>query len=253
MKGIYKITNLINNKVYIGKSEVSIEQRWEAELKYGLNEHFNRSVKKYGIENFKFEIIIETEENINELEKKFIKEYKSYDPNFGYNKTFGGDGVIPTEEIRKKKSDSMKKYIPWNKGIKTGPVSEETCAKRSVSMMGKNTGSKSEKHRKKIAKSKTGTHASEETCAKRSVSMMGKNTGPKSEEHRKKLSEARKGKSPWNKGQKLSDELKEILSEAHRGIRNDYKEIECPYCGKKGRGGSMKRWHFDNCRMKETV
>ena len=216
MKGIYKITNLINNKVYIGKSEVSIEQRWEAELKYGLNEHFNRSVKKYGIENFKFEIIIETEENINELEKKFIKEYKSYDPNFGYNKTFGGDGVIPTEEIRKKKSDSMKKYIPWNKGIKTGPVSEETCAKRSVSMMGKNTGSKSEKHRKK-------------------------------------LSEARKGKSPWNKGQKLSDELKEILSEAHRGIRNDYKEIECPYCGKKGRGGSMKRWHFDNCRMKETV
>jgi len=120
-------------------------------------------------------------------------------------------------------------------------------------MKGKNTGPKSPEHIRKVAEAKRGTHASEETCAKRSASMMGKNIGPKSEEHRKKLSEARKGKSPWNKGQKFSDELKKICSECHKGLKYDHIEVECPYCGKKGKGGAMKRWHFDNCRMKETV
>lgn len=114
--GIYCIKNLINNKVYIGKSD-NIPIRWEKHL-YALksnkhpNLHFQKSFNKYGEINFKFIILNsfkDIEKNtLNELEIKTIKDYKSYIDLYGYNKTFGGEGAAHTDEIKQKISNSLK-------------------------------------------------------------------------------------------------------------------------------------------------
>ncbi len=95
--GIYKITNLINNKVYIGCSK-DIEHRWtahksESKLEYNppYNYSVHRAFRKYGINNFSFEIIeLVSEDKLFDREKYWIQYYNSY--NTGYNETQGGDG-----------------------------------------------------------------------------------------------------------------------------------------------------------------
>lgn len=70
----------------------------------------------------------------------------------------------------------------------------------------------------------------------------GKIQGPHSAEHRLKLSEAHKGKT-------LTPEHRAKLSVAKLGKkRSPYPMYTCPHCGVTGGGGSMKRWHFDNCK-----
>ena len=63
-------------------------------LKFNLlhNSHLQSSIIKYGRENFTFEILeFSNKENLNNQEKYWIDFYKSYNPKFGYNKTFGGE------------------------------------------------------------------------------------------------------------------------------------------------------------------
>lgn len=95
--GIYKIQNLINQKVYIGKSK-NIEERWKQEKKFrSINKHLKSAILKYGIENFSFEVIYLCEEKqLNIAEITFIRLYCSTFKKFGYNMTFGGDGGKPT-------------------------------------------------------------------------------------------------------------------------------------------------------------
>ncbi len=126
--GIYKIKNIINNKIYIGQS-CSIKNRWNIHINNLLNNkhinyHLQQSWNKYGKDCFEFSIIEECkEERLNEREIYWIDHYKSYDSNFGYNMTYGGEGGKPTEETRKKISDKLK--ISWsNLSDKKQEVSE---------------------------------------------------------------------------------------------------------------------------------
>lgn len=97
MIGIYKITNMINGKVYIGQS-VNIKKRFAAHKSAAFNpknKHYNyplyRAIRKYGIENFSFEVIEEcNEENLNDREIFYISKYKSHGKN-GYNLDDGGN------------------------------------------------------------------------------------------------------------------------------------------------------------------
>ena len=93
--GIYKITNLTNGHSYIGQS-ICIEQRWKNHAYYG-KDHENyplyRAFKKYGIENFSFEIIEECDPNLlDEKEIYWIKFYNTTSSDGGYNQTSGGKG-----------------------------------------------------------------------------------------------------------------------------------------------------------------
>lgn len=96
MEGIiYKITNIINKKVYIGLTTTSIEQRWKGHLTESKKntKHLYSSIRKYGIENFKIEKIDSSNDfkKLGELERFYIKKYNSSDPKFGYNNTKGGE------------------------------------------------------------------------------------------------------------------------------------------------------------------
>lgn len=91
---IYKISNSVNDKVYIGKTQRTLQVRWiEHKNKYLVYDtKLYRAMRKYGIEKFKIDLV---EGNIpiellNQKEKDYINQYDSYYN--GYNSTFGGEG-----------------------------------------------------------------------------------------------------------------------------------------------------------------
>lgn len=94
--GIYKITNLINNHIYIGQSK-NIEERWNQEklraFREGSGEYektLYRAFRKYGIENFDFSILEICDHSELDLKEQFyVKKYNSYFN--GYNETLGGN------------------------------------------------------------------------------------------------------------------------------------------------------------------
>ena len=92
---IYKITNLINNKVYIGLTTETIEKRWKNHISCvgKIKRHLYNAMGKYGIENFTIEEIDRSDNFtiLGELERKYIKEYNSINREYGYNITHGGE------------------------------------------------------------------------------------------------------------------------------------------------------------------
>ena len=88
---IYKITNIQNQKVYIGQTIRPIEDRFKRHLNDAINNildtHFARAIRKYGIDNFIIEEIDTaiTQEELNQKEQKWIQSYNSVQE--GYNET----------------------------------------------------------------------------------------------------------------------------------------------------------------------
>lgn len=112
---IYKITNSINNKIYIGQTIRSLNKRI-SEYKYehlnslSYNDYLFRSFHKYGFNNFKFEII-DTASTINELNEKeilWISFYNSTNKMIGYNILYGGNNSIKPNETKEKMSMAHK-------------------------------------------------------------------------------------------------------------------------------------------------
>lgn len=171
---IYKITNLLNNKIYIGKHKYS---------EYKLDENYitsgtiiNQSIEKNGIDNFKIELVdsANTLEELNEKEKYCIKYYNSKFP-IGYNLTDGGDGHV---------GDSS-----WNKGL-TGETDERV---KNNSLKSQNT--KIKKYGNKYGKQNV--HLTEEH--KRKIREANKNQKPT--EYSKLVSSLRnKGTHYYNNG-----------------------------------------------------
>lgn len=97
---IYKITNLINKKIYIGKTCRDIQTRWNEHCSCALNHsdnfHLHNAIAKYGKENFVIEPIDETNDIdvLNKLEQLYIKKYDAINPQKGYNLTQGGEGQM---------------------------------------------------------------------------------------------------------------------------------------------------------------
>lgn len=97
MPYIYKITNNINNKIYIGMTVKTIEERWIEHLRDSKRENIQnrplyKAINKYGSENFKVEELEEVldENQLFEKEKYWIEYFEAY--KYGYNATTGGDG-----------------------------------------------------------------------------------------------------------------------------------------------------------------
>lgn len=162
------VTNIVNGKVYVGKTGQTIDARWKEHLKLArLNypSYFYRAMRKYGPDMFKVREIdcVETNELANVRETYWITQvFKSHCSENGYNSTLGGEGVIRNEESERKRIDALQ-------GRK---VSEETRRKISVANSGRKF---SDEHRKKLSDAKLGDkhplfgkHHSEETRKKMS-------------------------------------------------------------------------------------
>lgn len=161
---IYKITNLVNNKIYIGQSN------GKNKFYMGSGIILHNAIKKYGMENFKKDIIVEGEFNqtlLDQLEIHYIRLYNSTNKSIGYNIDeggWGGHNKTFSEETRKKISEGNKR------AYKNGFTKE---------------------HIEKISKAHKGIPRTEETKKKLSLAHKGKVF---SEEHRLKLSIAAKNR-----------------------------------------------------------
>jgi group I intron endonuclease len=146
-----------NNKVYIGLTGISIEDRWKNGKGYNTQSLIKYAILKYGWENVKHEILEVglTKNEAIQSEIFYIKKYKSNDREFGYNISLGGEGAgMHSEESKAKMSRSRK-------GRK---ASQETREKMSKSFKGHPVPAEA---RKKMSDSKKGIpHPREESCKK---------------------------------------------------------------------------------------
>lgn len=155
---VYKITNLVNGKVYIGQS-ICIEERWKNERKGQVNGHLKNAFNKYGMDNFRFEILRNVPLNtgitktlIDTYEMYFIRQYQSSNQNYGYNKTDGGTTNFSlSDETRKLLSEKRTGKGNAQYG-KSGPLSPNYGKKRSIIS------------RQKISKSLKGIKRTPEYC-----------------------------------------------------------------------------------------
>lgn len=108
--GIYKITNSINNKCYIGQSR-NIEKRWSDHKYSNLDYSLYRAFRKYGIQNFTFEIIEECPiDDLNPKEAYWIRYYRP-----DYNQTLGGDFKIVPQKLTEKQVGEIKALLATGK------------------------------------------------------------------------------------------------------------------------------------------
>lgn len=122
--GIYKIENQINGKVYIGQS-VNITKRWQEHRSRAFNSsdrcynlYLYKAIRKYGLNNFSFEILEECPESeLNSREIFYISLFNSSNKDNGYNLTKGGASILKYnyEEI----------YQSWNKGLTCKELQEK--------------------------------------------------------------------------------------------------------------------------------
>lgn len=96
MAYIYKIINNINQKIYIGKTTKTIEERFRAHLNNArkkINRYLYDAMNHYGYDNFSIDQVEECQDSIvDEREKYWIAFYQSNNSNYGYNMTEGGEG-----------------------------------------------------------------------------------------------------------------------------------------------------------------
>ena len=205
---VYKLTNLINGKNYVGQTVQTLEKRFNAH-KYCKKSIIGNAIKKYGAENFSREVlaVCSTKGEMDELERFFIEIFNCKFPN-GYNIADGGGGGSVrgrpcSAETRAKLSAANSGQIPWNKGKH---LSAETRSKLSKSLKGNRNGSGNK-----------GRAQTSETRAKISQSLIGNRNGsgysPTTEE-RARISQALMGNTnaAGNKGRKLSDETRAKIS-----------------------------------------
>lgn len=191
MIGIYKIVNLNNSKLYIGKSNNLDKRKYEHlnNLRRGIhcNSHLQYAFNKYGESNFKF-VIIESYDScsddfLSRRENYWINYYGGVNSSNLYNLVDGNRGGTISEEVKQKISKS-------NKQIYKDPI-----------------------RRKEISNRMTGRIKSDQENKKHSLAMKGKSKSIEWIEHMREVS---KGNS-YGKGYKHTEEAKLKIGKASKG------------------------------------
>lgn len=207
---IYRATNLINNKVYIG-----FTAHWPHRInghnydrRYGnTDKAFYNAIKKYGWSAFEWDAIYQSqdfEHTLKVMEPHFITEYRSwvgFDDCNGYNTTLGGEGTRGW----KRSPELIELHRQQMKGRKQ---SAEHIEKRITKM----------KQHPNFGKGRIGSKHTVQSLEKMRLAHTGK---PKSEAH----------------------------VEAMKLRPQNTEELTCPHCGKTGDYKNMKRWHMDRCKQ----
>ena len=217
-----------SNKRYIGITSKKPNKRWQNGKGYKRQDYFYRAIEKYGWDNFQHIIIAKglTKEEAEWLEIELIREWDTTNKDKGYNLTLGGEGGVPTEDVKQKISENRK----------------GKCCGEDNPMFGKNprdfmTEEEIKKWEKKMSEIMSGEnhpmfgkHHTEETKQK-----IRENQNF-TEESRKKISESKRGENNPMFGLKgelnplfgthRSEETKKKISEANLGREKSIEERE---------------------------
>lgn len=216
--GVYKLTCLVNDKIYIGKS-VNLYDRIRGHKRCAKKAkgdfYFENALIKYGWESFKVEIL-EICENFNKKtdnvlllikESEYIEKFDSANKEKGYNicKYSNDSTGIPKAPFT---TEHKLKISLSKKGISNGPHKKESIEKMSLAKLGKKRPEFSEEWKNNIGKGHLGMVMSEEAKEKISKAHKGK---PKSKEAVEKSRQS-------NIGRVASKETKEKMSKSHLGV-----------------------------------
>jgi group I intron endonuclease len=175
MHYLYRITNQLNNKVYIGQavdpSRRWTDHKWNAKQENPI-QYISRAMGKYGVENFIFEVIAtcRTQEDANETETILIQQYNSRDKQFGYNIKPGGNNAPHAEETKEKmRQATIQQIIEKGHPAAGRIVTEEERELHRKARLEKPIEYTSEL-RKKMSESHIGIKDSEETKKRKSES-----------------------------------------------------------------------------------
>lgn len=183
--GIYSITNRVNGKKYIGQSW-DIPRRWRAHKSTGHNRYLDRAYKKYGFDNFEFEILEEyTSENatqniLDEREIFYINKYNSTNYEYGYNLREGGNSG--------KMSDGTKKII----SAKSKEMWSNPEIRNKIINSFKARPAFSQERIQKIRESSKGRHPTKKCIDNAIKARLGIKRGPITNTQSKKISESLK-------------------------------------------------------------
>ncbi len=216
---IYKATNKVNGKIYIG-----FDSNWPKRKQDHKREHknnkfiFHRAIKKYGWDCFEWEVICQSLDGkylLNKIEPHFIEYYDSY--HNGYNMTKGGEGhlgCITSEETKRKQSlaFTLERRINQSRIMKIRATTHPGCLKRYERMKTDNPGN----YEGKIMPSALGL--------KRSVAT------------KEKLSQSKLGQKNHNY----------LNKEASFHLNNE--KYQCNVCNIFTNLGNLNRWHNDKCK-----
>ena len=186
---IYKITNKVNNKVYIGQTSKTVEERFAAHLRNAankINRYLYDAMNHYGYENFIVEQLEVCKKSLlDEREIYWINFYNANNPDYGYNMTIGGGGGDTFSSL----PEARKQVL-----------------------------------RENISARVTGTKQSKETVEKRVAKLKGQT---RTLEQRKRFSEGQKERFKGSPGTRLgavtTDETKQKLREANLGKKQSEK------------------------------
>lgn len=239
---IYKTTNSLNNKIYIGQKK---SEKFLGENYLGSGKYLKHAIDKYGKENFIVEMIdtAESRNELSELEIYYIAKYNSTDQNIGYNIARGGIGGgevyvnngIKNEFIMK---DNLDSYLSkgWQLGMLPGRKEINHSETRSKSISKALTGKKhSEEHvnnQKQSSKSKH-RHWYTSGIVDDNILVSEFDKIPEgyfrgrtfSEEFKKSCGVRNIGRPSWNKGlTKDTDERLKKFSEIMKQVKHEQKE-----------------------------
>ena len=135
---IYKITNKVNNKVYIGQTAKTIEERFAAHLRNAtnkVNRYLYDAMNHYGYENFTVEQLeVSKKSLLDEREIYWINFYKSNNPDYGYNMTIGGGGGDTFSNLPEDRKQILRENISTR--VTGTKQSKETVEKRVAKLIG---------------------------------------------------------------------------------------------------------------------
>lgn len=248
---IYKTTNLINGKTYIGIHKT--DDINDGYLGSGI--YFLKAIKKHGKQNFKREILefCSSYDELLEKEKLYVNE-EWVKNNDNYNlKTGGQSNGLLSETSKEKISNTLKiKYA-------NGELKPRFCAPYIATDEQKNKISETLKLKYAVGELKpTMTGITPWNKGKKGLQTAwnkGKKLEPLNEETKNKISDTlkakhkngeiktRKGKAPWNKGKTG------VQIAWNKGKTPE--KIICPHCEKSVDKLNAKKWHFDKCKLKQ--
>lgn len=172
---MYKITNQVNNKVYIGQT-IDVNGRWSAHKSKakveGPVQYISRAIAKYGVENFVFEIIAtcRTQEDADEIESALIFQYDSRNKQFGYNVKPGGNVAPHAEETKEKIRQATIRQIAERGHPAAGRIVSQETRELQRKIRLENPIEYTEEVRKNMSEAHIGIKDFKETKAKKSES-----------------------------------------------------------------------------------
>lgn len=176
MHFMYKITNQLDEKVYIGQT-VDANKRWGTHKSFARNDdkprqYIHHAIAKYGAENFTFEVIAtcRTQEDADFIEDQLIQQYDSRNKEKGYNLKTGGSHGEHSEETKQKQSEATYRQIAEKGHPATGRIVSEEEKELHRKARLENPIEYTEELRQKMSEAHIGIKDSEETRQRKSES-----------------------------------------------------------------------------------